>query len=1038
MGNAAAFNSLGAVPTNTTQKDVLRTEWENDWHNAPAIRLLAALAALLHDMGKANDTFQAKLKPSNKRPLADPFRHEWVSLRILQALVGGAKDDREWLTRLFDPPESWYPEWLNRLITDPVKSLRDPLPWKTIPPLAQAVGWLMVSHHRMPGLKPDDASPRQLEKQPESISPDWCGSNYRTDGLNAVELKKKQKAIKGCWSFKNPPPFGSPLWRKRIKRTARMALECPGFVQTGWLDNPQVMHLARMALMMADHHYSSLSNPRERIKLGRDHDCLLYANNTKDYESQTWRYNQWLDEHLVGVERHSASIVHALPDIERRLPRIARHRWFSKRSKLSPFRWQDKAYDLSCSLRQSSTEHGFFGVNLASTGCGKTLGNGRIMYALADPQKGARFTLALGLRTLTLQTGEAYSERLGLGPDDLAVLVGGQAVQELRALDQDVKCNLAGNKLQAESETASGGSESAEDLMDPLSYVYYEGSLPSGPLTKWLKKNPRANKLINAPILVCTIDHMVPATESLRGGRQIAPMLRLMSSDLVLDEPDDFDLDDLHALSRLVHWAGMLGCRVLLSSATMPPSMVRGMFEAYLAGRENYQQNRGEPGTALNVCCAWFDEFGCQAAQHSSGDEFEVVHHKWVAKRIERLQNRYTVRRRGRIVGFHSGDETEEPEALFARSIAEQSLALHAKHHSVDPYSGKKVSFGLARMANIVPLIKVTRELAAQKPPEDTRIYLCVYHSQHPLLVRSAIENRLDRLLKRKAPDAVFYDPELRASLDRHDEQNQIFMVLATPVAEVGRDHDYDWSIVEPSSMRSIIQLAGRVRRHRPEEIKEPNLYLLKTNFKELKGGSRDGVFNRPGFENQVFYLNSHDLHDLLEPEQYSIISSAPRIVAPAGLNSHDNLAALEHAHIKARMLGDAQNSTAQVNWFWTPRATLSGNLQIKYPFRKRRPQNTYCFVFDEDSEKEVFSLLAPRAEPVPSENLLSQEELELAQGVSLWGGTDYLKLLEDLAAKLELDIERASRRFGTIELYRDEAQKGWKRHTALGVWMER
>jgi len=51
----------------------------------------------------------------------------------------------------------------------------------------------------------------------------------------------------------------------------------------------------------------------------------------------------------------------------------------------------------------------------------------------------------------------------------------------------------------------------------------------------------------------------VPATESLRGGRQIAPMLRLLSGDLVLDEPDDFDIDDLPALTRLVHWAGLLG-----------------------------------------------------------------------------------------------------------------------------------------------------------------------------------------------------------------------------------------------------------------------------------------------------------------------------------------------------------------------------------------------------------------------------------------------------------------------------------------------
>ena len=90
VGNAAAFTAWARCPP-TPPKGCTAAESENDWHNAPAIRLLAALAALFHDLGKANDTFQAKLKPGNKLPMADPFRHEWVSLRILQALAGGQR-----------------------------------------------------------------------------------------------------------------------------------------------------------------------------------------------------------------------------------------------------------------------------------------------------------------------------------------------------------------------------------------------------------------------------------------------------------------------------------------------------------------------------------------------------------------------------------------------------------------------------------------------------------------------------------------------------------------------------------------------------------------------------------------------------------------------------------------------------------------------------------------------------------------------------------------------------------------------------------
>ena len=88
--------------------------------------------------------------------------------------------------------------------------------------------------------------------------------------------------------------------------------------------------------------------------------------------------------------------------------------------------------------------------------------------------------------------------------------------------------------------------------------------LDTGRLGQWQKGKETLLKLISAPVLVTTIDHLMPATEGVRGGKQIAPMLRLLTSDLVLDEPDDFDMNDLPALCRLVNWAGLLGANVLL------------------------------------------------------------------------------------------------------------------------------------------------------------------------------------------------------------------------------------------------------------------------------------------------------------------------------------------------------------------------------------------------------------------------------------------------------------------------------------------
>ena len=41
---------------------------------------------------------------------------------------------------------------------------------------------------------------------------------------------------------------------------------------------------------------------------------------------------------------------------------------------------------------------------------------------------------------------------------------------------------------------------------------------------------------------------------------------------------------------------------------------------------------------------------------------------------------------------------------------------------------------------------------------------------------------------------------------------------------EVGRDHDFDWAIIDASSVQSIVQTAGRVNRHRLEKYSNPIL----------------------------------------------------------------------------------------------------------------------------------------------------------------------------------------------------------------------
>ncbi|MFA5495948.1 MAG: type I-F CRISPR-associated helicase Cas3f, partial [Porticoccaceae bacterium] len=814
VGDASQFSTEGAVPTNTTQRDVLRQQDENNWHNLSAIRLLSALSALLHDLGKACLAFQNRLT-SNAPHGKNLYRHEWISVRLFQAFVGNSSD-AEWLERLNHnesmDDSSWLAMWL-----DQSRLLRDGLdisavgnkPLSSLPPLARAVAWLVLTHHRLPVLPVEDGKggykyfgavdrtfrSEMLHSLLEKVDANWNEPCVVTDST----------LITPYWSFPQGLPVTTKAWRKQAGRLADKLLPSAQKAEAGhWLDDPYVMHVSRLCLMLADHHYSSLTEQQGRVQ--GEQDYPLFANTNR----KTGDLCQRLDEHLVGVEKHASTVVHALPGFELNLPRLARHRGLKKRSADARFRWQDRAADMATVVRDRAKTQGAFIVNMASTGCGKTLGNARIMNALSDPIQGMRCSFAMGLRTLTLQTGRSFRDLLGLSDDELAIKVGGAANRELFEYYEQL--------------AEQTGSASQQELLPEDGYVLFEGN-DQHPLLQRLTSDPQVRSLLAAPLLVCTVDHLTPATESLRGGRQIAPMLRLMSSDLVLDEPDDFDIADLPALTRLVHWAGLLGSRVLLSSATLPPALVEGLFLAYRQGREIFQRNRGErPNETLSVCCLWVDEFYQEQQDCADADGFRAAHLAFVQKRHKRLAQE-PVRRRSELLPLEFATENKtERRSEFALKVRDAALRLHRENHDTDPKTGKRVSFGLVRMANIDPLFDVALALYRHGAPENARIHLCVYHSQFPLLIRSAIEHRLDTALNRRTPDAVFELPEIRSALDTRKEEDHLFIVLGSPVTEVGRDHDYDWAVVEPSSMRSLIQLAGRIRRHRIGEVKNPNL----------------------------------------------------------------------------------------------------------------------------------------------------------------------------------------------------------------------
>ncbi|MES9906061.1 MAG: type I-F CRISPR-associated helicase Cas3f [Sedimenticola sp.] len=1029
VGNRSKFNAQGVVPVNYTSEH--KGTEESFYMNTEVISLLSSLAGFFHDIGKAMLLFQSKLAPNYSGKGYEPYRHEWVSLRLFQAFVNG-RADIEWLRDL---------ENLNNdaeeIILSNLELLRDGLcenikkPFEGLEPVAKIVAWLIVSHHRLPQFPKNGRNPPSLEQINNWIYQSFEASWNSPQCLNQDWDKK---TIRDNWTFPHGTPFKSAHWQTEVSILAGRILRTERIFIEDWFNQRYTAHLSRLSLMLSDHYYSSKNQVTRKWQ---DRNYQAYANTRTDTETRKKYRKQKLDEHNIAVGINAAKIARKLPALRKDLPSVKPNKLFSQpvdEGYRDDFGWQDHAFKTAQSLCNESQKHGFFGINMASTGKGKTRANARIMYALSD-EKQCRFNVALGLRTLTLQTGDALKKYLDLSYSELAVLIGSQAVTDLHQLSTESE----------QSEQQQQGRESAESLLKDEMQLHHQLPEYDGQLSEWFEHDEKILKLIQAPVLVSTIDYLIPATDGLRGGRQIAPMLRLLSSDLVIDEPDDFGLEDLPALCRLVNWAGMLGSKVLLSTATLSPELVMALFDAYQQGRKHYTQVNGEHGQTETVCCAWFDEFK-KPVNHkvSTTVDFDNAHKAFVDKRIDNLNKQSNGLRKTKISPFCVG-EAQKPSEVFAHNIYTAIEKLH-QQNDVAHSSGKKVSIGLVRMANINPLVAVAKYLYAIEPKNDTKIYYCVYHSQYPLVLRSQIEKKLDKALTRHDEKKWWEESGIQALMDNSDAKNHIFVVLATSVAEVGRDHDYDWVVVEPSSMRSIIQLAGRVQRHRKKVPKSENIIILDKNFKGLKGESPS--YLRPGYESSQRRFFSSELSSLLKEDEYQSISAIPRIkkILPPIALTEDNppkfrrFNELEHIVQHIRLFGNNNELNSAQLW-WKNDATWCGEIQRIQPFRKSQPMDDYN-LNQSYYQKMIWQKKETGVYPAkydPTHDIKNANNLTMATGNQSWFELSISNSIDYLMDRLGISEDRTYKRFTHIQLRQNNTDEisRWCFHEKLGVFKE-
>ncbi|MEZ5524493.1 MAG: type I-F CRISPR-associated helicase Cas3f [Pseudomonadales bacterium] len=1047
VGNKDKFNSQGIVPVNSTKTNHSYRDDLADWHYLPVIQSLASLAALLHDWGKASARFQEKLSKDYQGKYGDALRHEWVSCVLLKALISstGVNTDEGWLKLLASGEINEQ-----TLLRTNLQAIEKPL--TGLPPAAKLVAWLILTHHRLPLRKGkpsqllDNCKPAEtIDQLLAQLDAEW---GYRN------EFDGWREQVKDCLSFPKGLLDNAQPWLKELKRWANKLNGQQTLIEKTMNDGSYrlILHHARLSLMLGDHFYSSLtledSGPWKNT-------TGMIANTQKDGSAK-----QALDQHLVGVYQQAKRNVRKLPQLEQALPDTTNTAALKKKSPAT-YAWQDRAVSKIRQWRcqQNDQRQGFFAVNMASTGCGKTYANAKVMMALSEHNDILRYILALGLRTLTLQTGDEYRERIFQHSDgsDLAVLIGSKAIVELHEQD----------KQQAvQKRILASCSESQETLLADNDAIDFDGDLPEQGMDTLLT-NHKDRQFLYAPILTCTIDHMMAATETTRGGRYILPCLRLMSSDLVIDEVDDFTGSDAIAIGRLIHLAGMLGRKVMISSATIPPDLAEGYFNCYREGWQLFAKTRN---ASQRIGCAWIDEFSTQVTDNVSqqaAEQYHREHTDFIEKRVGHLCKQ-AAKRKANIVDCQpvldetSQTDTPTKQQAWFETIRREALQKHSAHQQTDSKTGLAVSFGVIRIANIPPCIALTRYLLDCDWPDDTEIRVLPYHSQQVLLLRHTQEQHLDDVLKRKeqpgAEPKAFANNLIRQHLDGianaiQPITNVIFMLVATPVEEVGRDHDFDWAIVEPSSYRSIIQLAGRVRRHRDSEVSQPNIGLLQYNWRTIRDGetSDKARFCRPGFESdsplshgRPPHFKTHNLAELLDLQKIAErLDAIPRIQCD---DSTPLFALLEHAVITDQLNSPTNKGPHTLQGYLTQAWFLTALPQALNRFRQseasillyRGPGDGNEIIFWQRNEQGELLCDNNANEPLNQASVHRIEAVTLSteQRNRLWLVRNYDDLLTQQAELRDINLQTAALRYGELNL-REQQSGDLFYNDQLGLFTE-
>ncbi|HCT99059.1 MAG TPA: hypothetical protein DF614_03005 [Methylococcaceae bacterium] len=750
VGNHRKF----IAPSKTHAQDYINVPRDATWQFLPLIKSITALAALFHDVGKAAACFQETHFVNGTAH--EPLRHEWVSCLVFNAFVNGAQTDQQWLER-FISGEIETDHLLSTVANNPVQR-----PFKHLPPVACLINWLILSHHRLPLPQNDwrsKAPPKDFTQLLSAITADFGYRHESTTTSPALHF-----------------PHGllsqQPKWQAEVKKWALKLHHCHALASQMLEDDTWrlALHHARLALMLSDH-ASLLQTPDAKYDI------------FKPVNKHTGDKTTALEVHIQAVLENVLKFVHVLPEFESQLPCVHETLEMKKAPLCATSAWQEKAVSAIKTWRETSAitskHYGFFAVNMATDTQAKLAANAAMLRALSPDFKSLRGVFALGSANLTLQTGEQYRKHLGLDNLELAIVTGTKIPTGLY------------KSAQALSEQLS-----MESLLNDE--VDFDGNIFEGNTAAFFN-DARDKKFLYAPVLACTIDSFICATQTAQGHHHILPSLRLMSSDLVLEDIEQLDGDALIALGRLIHLAGMLGRKVILSSSQLTPELAEGYFSAYQSGWQIFSRSRGSEAT---VGCAWVNDATTQiqTLPHTKESHllFREHHNAFIENNVTDDAPLPVRHQREEIVldNFHS------------KSLVNAVYYQHIRRATLHPRGDKKISFGLLNMASTHACIEAAEFLMQYEWPDDTDIKILLHHPQQTLLMRNEQEQYLDDVLYQGTIHRAIENPIIAKQLETSTAEHVIYLVVTNVHSALKRDYAFDWSILSPSSCLSSAQLA--------------------------------------------------------------------------------------------------------------------------------------------------------------------------------------------------------------------------------------